>query len=156
MEAIHSSESSVDFWRTKRRSVSEGSFSSTSLNVYISYILITASIYKYIGTLFVTASKDYALTVLHTSQITIGHTRSSQSVTFLTNRCLVAASNGGRSPSSVFPNCPLLSNQFLTATAHNTWTPAVILLKLMSKSKLCYDRQFSRPVCLGIKHPSGA
>jgi hypothetical protein len=23
-----------------------------------------------------------------------------------------------------------------------------------SKSKLCYDRRFSRPVCLGIKHPS--
>jgi hypothetical protein len=25
-----------------------------------------------------------------------------------------------------------------------------------SKSKLCYDQRFSRPVCLGIKHPSGA
>jgi hypothetical protein len=25
-----------------------------------------------------------------------------------------------------------------------------------SKSKLCYDRRFSRSVCLGIKHPSGA
>jgi hypothetical protein len=28
----------------------------------------------------VTTSKNYTLTVLHTSQITIGHTRSSQSV----------------------------------------------------------------------------
>jgi hypothetical protein len=27
---------------------------------------------------------------------------------------------------------------------------------LVSKSKLCYDRRFSRPVRLGIKHPSGA
>jgi hypothetical protein len=25
----------------------------------------------------------------------------------------------------------------------------------VAKSKLCYDRRFSRPVCLGIKHPSG-
>jgi hypothetical protein len=25
-----------------------------------------------------------------------------------------------------------------------------------SKIQLCYDRRFSRPVCLGIKHPSGA
>jgi hypothetical protein len=24
------------------------------------------------------------------------------------------------------------------------------------KSKLCYDRQFRRPVRLGVKHPSGA
>jgi hypothetical protein len=37
----------------------------------------------------VTASKDYALTVLHSSQITIGLTRSSQSVTVFTSRCLV-------------------------------------------------------------------
>jgi hypothetical protein len=28
--------------------------------------------------------------------------------------------------------------------------------KSKSKSKLCYDRRFGRPVCLGIKHPSGA
>jgi hypothetical protein len=26
----------------------------------------------------------------------------------------------------------------------------------LTKSKFCYDRRFSRPVCLGIKHPSGA
>jgi hypothetical protein len=45
----------------------------------------------------VSTSEDYALTGLHTSQITIGHTRSSQSVTFFTSRCLVVTSNGGRS-----------------------------------------------------------
>jgi hypothetical protein len=33
----------------------------------------------------VTTSTDYALTVLHTSQITTGHTRSSQSVTVSTS-----------------------------------------------------------------------
>jgi hypothetical protein len=54
---------------------------------------------------FVTTSKNYTLTVLHTSQITIGHTRSSHSL-ILTSRYLVAASNDGRSPSSRFPNGP--------------------------------------------------
>jgi hypothetical protein len=54
----------------------------------------------------VTTSKDYALTILHTSQITIGHTRSSQSVTVFTSHCLVIASNSGCFPSSGFPNCP--------------------------------------------------
>jgi hypothetical protein len=54
----------------------------------------------------VTTSKDYALTVLHTSQITIIHTRFSQSVTVLTSRCLVATPNNERFPSSGFPNCP--------------------------------------------------
>jgi hypothetical protein len=57
----------------------------------------------------VTTSKDYALTVLHQTQITIRHTRSSRSVTVFTNRCLVTAFNGGRSPSSGFPNCPRAS-----------------------------------------------
>jgi hypothetical protein len=54
----------------------------------------------------VTTSKDYGLTVLHTSQSTIRHTRSSQSVTVFTSRCSVTASNGGHIPSSQFPNCP--------------------------------------------------
>jgi hypothetical protein len=34
----------------------------------------------------VTTSNDYAVTVLHASQITIGHTGSSQSVTVFTSR----------------------------------------------------------------------
>jgi hypothetical protein len=41
----------------------------------------------------VTTSKDYVLSILHTSQITIGHIRSSQLVTVFTSRCSVAASN---------------------------------------------------------------
>jgi hypothetical protein len=58
----------------------------------------------------VTTSKDYAVIVLHTSQISIGHTRSSEWVTVLTSCCLVAVSSGGHYPSSGFPNCfrPLL------------------------------------------------
>jgi hypothetical protein len=35
-------------------------------------------------------------------------------------------------------------------------TPPPHGIELASKSKLCYDRRFSRPVCLGIKHPFGA
>jgi hypothetical protein len=54
----------------------------------------------------ITASKDYALTVLHTSQITIGHTRSSQSITVFTSCFFVAAFSGGGSPFSGFPNYP--------------------------------------------------
>jgi hypothetical protein len=50
--------------------------------------------------------KDYAATVLHTSQITIGHTRSFKFVTVFISRCLAAAPNGERSLSSGFPNCP--------------------------------------------------
>jgi hypothetical protein len=40
------------------------------------------------------------------TQITIGHTRSPQSVRLFTSRCLVAACKGGHYPSSGFPNCP--------------------------------------------------
>jgi hypothetical protein len=54
----------------------------------------------------VTTSKDYAPTVLQTSHITIGHTRSSQSVRIFTSRCLIAGSNVGCSPSSGFRNYP--------------------------------------------------
>jgi hypothetical protein len=54
----------------------------------------------------VTKSKNYALAVLHTSQITIGHARSSQSVSVFTSHCMMVASSGGHSPSSEFSNCP--------------------------------------------------
>jgi hypothetical protein len=56
----------------------------------------------------VTTSEDCALTLLHISQINMGHTRS-ESVTVFTICCKVAASKGGRSPSSALPNCPLAS-----------------------------------------------
>jgi hypothetical protein len=42
----------------------------------------------------VTTNKDYALSVLHTSRITTGHAKSSQSATVFNSRCLVPASNG--------------------------------------------------------------
>jgi hypothetical protein len=52
------------------------------------------------------------------------------------------------SPTSYFTS--LYSTELLTAPANNCF------VKSKSKSKLCYDRRFSRPVCLGIKHPSRA
>jgi hypothetical protein len=52
-----------------------------------------------------TTSRDYALTALHTTQITVRYTRFSQSFTALTSR-LAVAFNSGHSPSSGFPNCP--------------------------------------------------
>jgi hypothetical protein len=45
-----------------------------------------------------------------------------------TSRCSVAASNGGRSPSSGFLKYPGLGYHLLTATAHNDWTSAVLWL----------------------------
>lgn len=54
----------------------------------------------------VTTSKDYAFTVIHISQITIGHTRSSKFVIVFISRCSVAAPSGERSLSSGFPKCP--------------------------------------------------
>jgi hypothetical protein len=53
-----------------------------------------------------TTSKDYAVTVLHSSEITVGRNRSFHSVTVFTSRCLVAGSNGGHSSFFGFPNCP--------------------------------------------------
>jgi hypothetical protein len=43
-----------------------------------------------------TRNEDYALTVLHVLQITVGHTMCPQYVAVFTSRRLVAASNGRR------------------------------------------------------------
>jgi hypothetical protein len=44
--------------------------------------------------------------VNYTSQITVGHTRYSESATVFTSHCFVVASNSRCSPSSGFPNGP--------------------------------------------------
>jgi hypothetical protein len=54
----------------------------------------------------VTTGNDCIPAVLHTSQLTTEHTRSSRSVKFFTSRCLVAAPNSGLSASPGIPNCP--------------------------------------------------
>jgi hypothetical protein len=57
--------------------------------------------------ILVTIDGTYTYTTrYYTSHITIAHIGSSQSATVFASRCLVAASNSGRSPSSEFPNCP--------------------------------------------------
>jgi hypothetical protein len=51
----------------------------------------------------------------------------------------------------------LLLVMIITRTHTNTHTHSTPPRKIsQSRSKLCYDRRFSRPVCLGFKHPSGA
>jgi hypothetical protein len=52
----------------------------------------------------VTTNNHDSSIVLHTQKITVTTSHIKSSV--FTTRCLVAASNDGRSPSFVFPNCP--------------------------------------------------
>jgi hypothetical protein len=92
----------------------------------------------------VTTNKDYIVTVLHTSQITIGHVRSSQSVTVFTSHCLVAASNSRCSSSSGFPNCPWPQ---LPASHSKQLNPSVYLTN--SPTDVTTD---SQSVCLDVEH----
>jgi hypothetical protein len=68
----------------------------------------------------VTTSNCDSLTELHTPKITVTTAHINCSV--VASRCLVAACNSGRSPSSGFPNCPPPQ----LPTSHNNWTPSVI------------------------------
>jgi hypothetical protein len=76
----------------------------------------------------VTTYNRNSLTELHTPNITAATAHISSSV--FTRRCLVAASNGGRSRSSGFPNCP---RPQLPASHFSQLTQQPM-------SKLCYDR----------------
>jgi hypothetical protein len=82
----------------------------------------------------ITTSKEHAVTCLHTSQITIGHTRSSQSVTVFTSRGLVAASSDRYSPSCGFPKLSLSSatsfSQQLNPSGYLTATSQLVKLLL--------------------------
>jgi hypothetical protein len=88
----------------------------------------------------ITTSKNYALTVLRTSHITIRHTRSCQSVTVFTSHCLVAAFNGRHSPSSVFPNCHWPQPPASTSNSSQWQNPSGYLIHLL-QSQLCYNQQ---------------
>jgi hypothetical protein len=67
----------------------------------------------------VTINKAYAVTVLHISQVTIGHARSSQSLAVFTSRCLLAASMAHVPIPLVSRTVPVMSYQLLTETAPN-------------------------------------
>jgi hypothetical protein len=58
---------------------------------------------------------------------------------------------GGQVPVFIYPRTRVA--QLYPQALGSVSTASV---KSKSKSKLCYDRRFSRPVCLGINHPSGA
>jgi hypothetical protein len=99
----------------------------------------------FIGLLqLVTASKDYALIVIHTSQITTGHTTSSQSVIVFTSRCLVAACSGGYSPSYEFSNYAWPQLLASHSNSPQLLNPSGYLTDYSSKvkiQKICYDRR---------------
>jgi hypothetical protein len=68
----------------------------------------------------------------------------------LTSRCLVAASNGGRSPSSSFPNCPrpqLPASSYFSRLQLSTDSTQV---------KFMLWPTVSRPVCLGVETPDSS
>jgi hypothetical protein len=67
-----------------------------------------------------------------------------------------------------FPDCCVLASSCLGTASNNGYSSASVLKSSLngcslstaysskSKSKLCYDRRFRRPVRLERKHPSGA
>jgi hypothetical protein len=105
-------------------------------------------------------------TLYYSSQITIGHTRSSQSVTVFTSRCLVAATKKQTFPFLWVPELPqFLSYQLLTATAHNEWTATILqltnspinsLLKSLSESESYITTDGQSASLSWKKHPSAA
>jgi hypothetical protein len=98
----------------------------------------------------VTTSKACALTVLHTSQITIGYTGSSQSVIIFTSCCLVVAFNSRHSPRPQLPAANSNSSQWLNRSS--SLTNRLINCN-KSKSKLCYDgRSVGKSVLVSSTH----
>jgi hypothetical protein len=104
----------------------------------------------------VITSKDYALTVLYTSQIAIRQTKSFQCLTFFTSHCLVAAYSGGLAPCSGFLNCPRpqlpashSNSSQLNRSSSLTHSPSDFN-KIMLRPTVC------RSAGLCVQHLSGA
>jgi hypothetical protein len=68
----------------------------------------------------------YSYTYHYTLQFIVTHTSIYSHV--FTSRCLVTAPNGGRSPSSGFPNCPRPQLQASNSNSNSDWTATVLWL----------------------------
>jgi hypothetical protein len=79
--------------------------------------------------------------VLHTSQTTIWPNKSSQSATDFTKRCLVAASNGGRSAISKLPKYPRPQLPASNSNSSQRLNRSGPLSYSAAKSKLRYVRR---------------
>jgi hypothetical protein len=138
MEAVYSCETFVNFYKTTRSKIPEDS----TLRNFIFNIIALLNVFRdgfsignwicWIFTL-VSTNNSYSLSELHTQNfiVTTAHIKFSQSQPLLGSDF-----NGGRCPSSGFPNCP---RPHLPATLFSQ----VQRLNSKSKSKLLYDWRFT-------------
>jgi hypothetical protein len=98
-----------------------------------------------------TTSNYNAIDNLHISKITTAHSKSFPACCDFTKRCLVTAYNSRDSSDSALKSSlnggSLPTDSFLHRLPYRTDSV---------KSSLMLQPTDSRPVCLGIKHPSGA